>query len=144
MVEPVLVFLWFSGVWYLLVVQKSQTTTWDGAKTRRKSWDKLPFPQLVSRISSINSSFGGFCPWFFFSNFYHFKDGKTNNWGNEQKDGGGKKMVFSLAERRRIGGLKIELVRYNMRFCMIRNSFKNGICIIWLLKPRIQNALSSK
>ena len=28
--------------------QKSgQKTTWDGAKTRRKSFDQLPFPQLV-------------------------------------------------------------------------------------------------
>ena len=26
------------------MVQKSQTTTWDGAKTRRKEWDNLPTP----------------------------------------------------------------------------------------------------
>ena len=41
-------------------------------------------------------------------------------------------MVFSLVERRLIGGLKIELVRYNMRLCMlpimsmIQNSLEYG------------------
>ena len=38
--------LWVS---ILLMVQKSQPTTWDGAKTRRKEWDKrINYqPQLV-------------------------------------------------------------------------------------------------
>ena len=36
------------------MVQKSQTTTWDGAKTLQIMGFQLPFTQLVSRIS-INS-----------------------------------------------------------------------------------------
>ena len=70
----------------------------------------------------------------FFRILYHLKMENSTNWGNEQnrKIGGEKTMVFSLAERRRIGGLKIELVRYNMRFCMlpimsmIQNSLEYG------------------
>ena len=37
------------------MVQKSQTTCWD-VQNLGKWWVKLPFPQLVGRISAINSS----------------------------------------------------------------------------------------